>query len=109
MEEDRQWKGQNGDSAGTSLQARDTREENLLENPLETQMWKVIIAIKRATWQTTAGQKVVENKVKGQRAEKGQTEEINQIRHKKQSAQKECGNWAFWFSLTTENHNHLRS
>ena len=49
-----------------------------------TQIPNAIIAIKRVTWLVTVGLKEAERKVKGQRAGKDQTEEINQIRHRRQ-------------------------
>ena len=48
-----------------------------------THILNAIIAIKRATWLVTAGLKEAEKKVRDQRAEKGQTEEINQISPRK--------------------------
>ena len=50
-----------------------------------TQIPNAIIAIKMVTWLVTAGLKEAEKKVRDQKAKKGQTKEINQIRPRKQT------------------------
>ena len=55
LEEDRQWKGRTGESAGYTLQARGTGKGNFKIAKITTPRQSVIIATRKVTWQRIVG------------------------------------------------------